>query len=628
MELPTTEVEQVRHAGRLRFYLNEWKQISNDPWILNCIKGYKIPFIRRPVQKSMPKQCQLSQLEENAMSIAIDKLIALGAVECVAHEESEFISPIFLVPKKDGSHRFILNLKRLNSFLDAPHFKMEDIRTAISLVRKDSYMATIDLKDAYFLIPIHESDRKYLKFLWKGQRYQFTCLPFGLSIAPYVFTKVLKPVVSYLRQRSILLVTYIDDWLFLASSDSGCRKTGNIIMEFLTKLGFTINHEKSKLNPGTKVEYLGLAIDSHNFEISVPEARAIKTVAKIKAIMKYDYCDIREFASLIGSLVSMRYGVNYSLLYTRNLEVCKSMALLKANGDYDSEMRISSLAMEDLKWWLSALPNCKSPIRRDNFHLTIYTDSSLTGWGAVSSGVSARGFWSHSEQKEDINFLELLAVFIALKCFAKECINSQILLRVDNTTAISYINRMGGTKVPKLHALAKEIWEWCSARNFWIFASYIPSAKNFEADKASRNLNKEYEWELNPKYFKMICNKWGRPCIDLFASRLNRKCKNYIAWFPDPEAIAIDAFTISWTETFFYSFPPFSLISRTIVKIDMDNAHGVIVVPIWPNQPWFPLIQNRAKDCIIFRPSSDLLISPFRDVHKLYQSLSLGAFLL
>jgi len=562
------------------------------------------------------------------MSTAVDKLAELGAIEPATPEEGDFISPTFLVPKRDGSARFILNLKRLNCFIDAPHFKMEDIRTVMCLVRKDIFMSTIDLKDAYLLIPIHVSDRKYLRFYVKGKLYQFTCLPFGLSIAPYVFTKLLKPVVSHLRQKSISLVTYIDDWLFMASSILKCRESGNTIISLLEKLGFPINYKKSQLSPSNKIEYLGLKIDSHASEISVPERRVAKALANIKAIMKYDVCKIRDFASLIGSLISMRYGVNYSLLYTRDLEVCKARALHQAHGDYDDNMKISPLAMSDLKWWLKALPDCKAPIRFDKYQSTIYTDSSLTGWGGVCNGVEAKGIWSQAEQREHINFLELLAVFIVLKCFAKEMKNLQILLLVDNTTALSYINRMGGTKVPKLHALAKEIWQWCAARHLWIFASYIPSAANVEADRASRYINKEYEWELNPKFFNSICEKWGNPEIDLFASRINKKCKNYVAWFPDPEAVVIDAFTISWEKMFFYSFPPFSLISRTIRKIDLENGHGVLVVPMWPNQPWFPLIQKRSKDYIIFRPSADLLLSPFREVHKLHNSLSLGAFLL
>lgn len=77
---------------------------------------------------------------------------------------------------------------------------METLKSALHLVRRNCYFAKIDFKDAYFSIPIDENDRKYLRFTWKGQIYEFTALPNGLSSAPRIFTKVMKPVFSTLRQ--------------------------------------------------------------------------------------------------------------------------------------------------------------------------------------------------------------------------------------------------------------------------------------------------------------------------------------------------------------------------------------------------------------------------------------------
>lgn len=79
------------------------------------------------------------------------------------------------------------------------------------LVKPNDWMATVDLKDAYFLIPIHSDHQHYLRFQWEGQTYQFHCLPFGLSCAPQVFKKVMKPVVAFLREKSVRLIIYLDD---------------------------------------------------------------------------------------------------------------------------------------------------------------------------------------------------------------------------------------------------------------------------------------------------------------------------------------------------------------------------------------------------------------------------------
>ena len=85
------------------------------------------------------------------------------------------------------------------------------------LVKQWDWMAKVDLKDAYFLIPIYPDHQKYLRFQWKGQTYQFHCLPFGLSCAPRVFTKVLKPVVAFLRERGVQLIIYLDNILILST---------------------------------------------------------------------------------------------------------------------------------------------------------------------------------------------------------------------------------------------------------------------------------------------------------------------------------------------------------------------------------------------------------------------------
>jgi len=81
----------------------------------------------------------------------------------------------------------------LNKFVAYHHFKMESLKHVISMIRPNCFMASVDLKDAYYSVPIHQDHEKYLKFEWKGQLYQFTCLPNGLACAPRLFTKLLKP---------------------------------------------------------------------------------------------------------------------------------------------------------------------------------------------------------------------------------------------------------------------------------------------------------------------------------------------------------------------------------------------------------------------------------------------------
>ncbi|XP_053595511.1 uncharacterized protein LOC128667832 [Microplitis demolitor] len=290
-------------------------------------------------------------------------------------------------------------------------------------------------------------------------------------------------------------------------------------------------------------------------------------------------------------------------------------------------MTLDSSVKDDLTWWLTKLPTASCPIRSFQFVTEIYSDASLLSWGAHCNGQNAHGFWSESERKLHINHLELIAAFFGLKCFAQEYKNAEILLRIDNTTAIAYINRLGGVQYPELNRLARDIWQWCEQKKLWIFASYIPSKENTDADRESRRSNIDTEWELGDSFFGEIARKWKNLEIDLFAMRVNAKIQKFCSWKRDPEAFCIDAFTMDWGNYFFYAFPPFSMIMRVLRKIRLDRAEGIVVVPYWPTQPWFPVFTAMlTEDPLIFLPSIKLLLSPCRSLeHPLIKHLSLVA---
>lgn len=239
---------------------------------------------------------------------------------------------------------------------------------------------------------------------------------------------------------------------------------------------------------------------------------------------------------------------------------------------------------------------------------------------------SVGGPWSQFERNYHINQLELLAAYFGLKCFTKLEKNCEIVLRIDNTTAIACINKMGSVQFDHLNHISKKIWDWCEEKSINVQATYIKSKENVYADIESKNINVDTEWELSKEAFQHIENHLGKPTIDLFASRINAKCKTYVSWKRDPYAYEIDAFTLDWGSHKFYAFPPFSLITRCLQKIKSDKAKGIMVFPLWVSQPWFPLAKSlMVIKPIIFKPNSLLLQSPFRSEHPLNKQLTLAA---
>lgn len=361
------------------------------------------------------------------------------------------------------------------------------------------YMGTIDLKDAYFLIPVHEKFRKFLRFTFNNQPYKFTCLSFGLSSSPLVFTKLMKPVINALRSQSFLSVIYLDDILCLSETKQECQTNIQTTYKLIEALGFIINVKKSNLNPNIECKYLGFNLNSQsvNMSVELPIEKKARLINQINKFENRKVCSIREFAQFIGSLVSSCPGVEYGMIHSKSLEKAKLEALDGNYTDFDKKMKISTYIKEDISWWKKNFKNARKQIKIMNFKMEIFSDASMTGWGAFCKGKKAHGHWSFEESTLYINQLELKAALLALKCFASKLSECEVLLRIDNTTAMAYINKMGGVKVDYLHSDAKRFWEWCETRKVWVFAEYISSKENKKADTLSRISNTDIEWELS-----------------------------------------------------------------------------------------------------------------------------------
>ena len=120
--------------------------------------------------------------------------------------------------------------------------------------------------------------------------------------------------------------------------------------------------------------------------------------------------------------------------------------------------------------------------------------------------------------------------------------DTHVRLKLDNTTAVACINTMASTK-PQLMSLTANLWQWALNRKITLSAEHLPGSMNTIADHESRiSDNTDGEWMLKRHLFNALCETFGHPEIDFFASRLNKQIECYVSWRPDPGAIAIDAF--------------------------------------------------------------------------------------
>ena len=127
--------------------------------------------------------------------------------------------------------------------------------------------------------------------------------------------------------------------------------------------------------------------------------------------------------------------------------------------------------------------------------------------------------------------------------------------------------------------------------------------------------------------YNRLAQLWGPFQVDLFASRLNFKVPDYVSWRPDPGAMFTNAFFMSWGPCYFYAFPPFSLITLCLQKIEEDQSSGVLLVPLWSTQPWCPVLLRSLVDHPPFLPQPrNLLTQPHSTTpHPLGKTLKLLA---
>ena len=183
---------------------------------------------------------------------------------------------------------------------------------------------------------------------------------------------------------------------------------------------------------------------------------------------------------------------------------------------YETAISLSRDCREELRWWDNHMVKWNGKaILKNGIDLTIDSDSSLFGWGATCQGQQTGSPWSKEECRMHINCLELLAATMAVQSFTKNKTKLSVLVRIGNTTAVAYINNLGGTVSKELVTLTRDLWMWCLERNIHITAQYLPGKRNVMADAESWTMRDRSDWKLNVGIFQKIDHLFGPIEVDL-----------------------------------------------------------------------------------------------------------------
>lgn len=209
---------------------------------------------------------------------------------------------------------------------------MEGLHVVRDLIRPGDLFTKLDIKDAYLHVPIDPTQRNLLRFVWEGKTYRFRTLPFGLSIAPFIFTKLLQPLIAQCRSRGIRLTYYLDDILILGRNKEEIHRHTQFVVNLLTTTGFIMNKEKSITTPTHQTTFLGFQINSKTLLVRTPRGKVMDAKRDVVRTLRHDCSNtliIRTLAGTIGKLNALAPPIIPTRGHLRHLNNVKNQALFR-----------------------------------------------------------------------------------------------------------------------------------------------------------------------------------------------------------------------------------------------------------------------------------------------------------
>ena len=460
---PTSALDELPVGARLQHFWPMWESLGASSWVVSVLRwGYQLEFDRTPPLSSVASvPSERKNPAKNAIiQEQINILLAKGALEEVrAPAGPGFYSLLFVRPKPNGTWRPIIDLSVLNRFLRVKRFKMETVKSICSLLHQGAWTFSIDLTDAYFHIPIHKASRKFLRICFQGRVFQFRALPFGIAIAPWLFTKVMASVKLSVDVARLSLFQYLDDWLGECLRRRVCSQEAANLVCVCKALGLMVNLEKSELVPAQIFTFIGVTFNLKDGLMFPTEKNVRKIVEAVTQFLQASCHTAQQWESLLGTLGSQDRFVRWGRFHLRPIQLHFLSRWRPSTGRQTDLVPLPDDLRPHLRWWLDTERLLQGiPLEPPEVDVKLFTDASTSGWGAHLDGHSVQGVWTTDEASLHINVLEMRAVRLALEEFGV-AEGANILVASDNATVVAYVNTEGGTRshqlwlatVPLLH---------------------------------------------------------------------------------------------------------------------------------------------------------------------------------
>ncbi|XP_063405714.1 uncharacterized protein LOC134689678 [Mytilus trossulus] len=431
---------------------------------------------------------------------AIDDLLIRGLIIECTNDKPLVVNPLTVSVQNNGKKRLILDLRHVNLHLWKTSVKFEDIRVAMQFIKQDFYCFKFDIHSAYHHLDIYEPHTDYLGFSWtygeSTKYFKFLVLPFGLSSACYIFTKVTRPLIKKWRGEGKQILMYLDDGFGTHSDINSCTDIAAQVKQDLIDSGFVPKVEKFMWSPSKTLIYLGYFIDTDKAILSIPVERLSKlfdTIIQVEqSLGNLGRVYVRTIASVIGQIISMSYVIgNVAYILTKYLSIDVMSAC-----SWKSYIELSAQSKEQLIFWKKNIKcvNFKHFVSDFSCHTIVYSDASGTGYGGYTVENPkniAHGMWHETDVHRSSTWRELTAVECVLHSLIDFMSDKRIKWFTGNQNVVSIVHK--DSMKPDLQDIAYDIFVTCLKYNVSLEVEWIPRAQNEIADYISRIIDTD-DW--------------------------------------------------------------------------------------------------------------------------------------
>jgi Reverse transcriptase (RNA-dependent DNA polymerase) len=606
-----------------------WREIGASSEVLSWIEeGVGIDWVDGPPAPFHHGGCAVPPDAAGDWDALVSRLLLVGGLEYALDER--FVSRAFLVPKKNGGWRLVVDLRWLNSHCVKQSVQYETLKSLRRFAMRNAWMVSFDLQDGYYHLAIKEEDRKYFTFCVNGKCYRCVGLPFGWTASPRIFTKLMRPVVQALRnmatptpadgwsahrkkrrRHTLRVLPYLDDFLLIAHTPAAAASAAFAAKQLLSSLGLSWNDSKCVWAPTQRLVHLGLEVDTRKGVFRVDDRRrnAIRNAARnllCRASESARMVRVRDLAAFCGKAVSVQLAVLPARFYLRSL-----YDALITKTSWSSRVRLSHRAIKDLQWW-AQLPQRWNgrPIELPSAEAELHVDSSSYGWGAIFNSLfHAHGLWP-VDSPAHITLKELRAVRLALTSFRAHAADKCILVHEDNMAVVAALSGLC-SRSPEMMAELRELWTLLTSERIELVCQYINTHVN-PADPVSR-IKRPEDYQLDGAVFARLSDRWGPHTIDRFAAAHNTLLPLWNSEMHEPGSAGVNAFAqADWGDHNNWCHPPVRLLPQLVQHLHCTGAAATVLVPNWPAQPWYAPLVELADDIVHLPPCSpSLLLTPF-----------------